>query len=38
MPKWFNNKTSTEANNDEKVTVLCCNRVGVEEDVVYAGE
>lgn len=37
MPKWFNNKTSTEANNDEKVTVLCCNRVGVEEDVVYAG-
>ncbi|CAX43617.1 NT-amidase, putative [Candida dubliniensis CD36] len=34
MPKWFN---KIKDNNDEKITVICCNRVGVEEDVVYAG-
>ena len=29
IPKWFN--------DNEKVTTICCNRVGVEDDVVYAG-
>lgn len=29
VPKWFN--------NEEKVTAICCNRVGVEDDVIYGG-
>ncbi|RCK54756.1 Protein N-terminal amidase [Candida viswanathii] len=28
-PKWFH--------GDEKVTAVCCNRVGAEDDVVYGG-
>ncbi|EMG51016.1 NTA1 Protein N-terminal amidase [Candida maltosa Xu316] len=30
IPKWFNGQ-------DDKVTAICCNRVGTEDDVVYAG-